>query len=335
MFFRSSLVWSILLASSVAASASDPPLHFWFTLSATENSGPAAPQVELTVGNSANLYLWCRPSTGANLRNFSLHLVANQSGADLVDGTFTIFNTSTAAADRFEFVTDSTLNPPLVSDYTELQVAAGNSDRLANLQGFTIFPSPSIVGIGSKCAVGELNCSVAADGKPAWLLGSIGVKAITTGANVELFMQVGDFGANQFVAALGDYDQNGTVTALDFDQWDRNFGSVLNLTADGNANGIVDAADYAVWRDHLGATSMLETTAQTSVQFGLDSTPMTPPVSYNAASERSLTKAGDTADAVIVVAGPGGGSLAGVVPEPTAMLLLLAGFTAGATCRRL
>ncbi|MGD9635588.1 MAG: hypothetical protein AB7G28_15770 [Pirellulales bacterium] len=335
MFTRFGLALSILLAAGNLVRAADPPLHFWLSNSATEFAGPTAPQLQLTAGSSANLYLWCRPSTGANLRNFSLHLVANQSGADLVDGTFTIFNTSTAAADRFEFVTDSTLMPPLLSDFTELQVAAGSADRLGNLQGFTLFPAPNIVGLGSKCAIGEMNCGVAADGKPAWLLGSIGVKALTPGANVELFLQVGDFGANQFVPALGDYDQNGTNAVLDFDQWDRNFGSVLGLTADGNGNGVVDAADYNVWRDHLGATSALETTAQTNIQFGVDSTPLTPPVSYNAFSERGLTKAGDTADAVIVVAGPGGGSVGSVVPEPPVSSLLLGVWLAAAKRRRL
>lgn len=335
MFFRIVLLWSIVQASSAAALAADPPLHFWLSSSAVENTGPTAPELELTVGSSTNLYLWCRPSTGANLRNFSLHLVANQSGADLVDGTFTMFNTSTLTADRFEFVTDSTLSPPLVSDYTELQVAAGNTDRLGNLQGFTIFPSASIVGIGSKCAIGEVGCSEAADGKPAWLMGSIGVKGVTAGANVELHLQVGDFGANQFISAPGDYDQNGIVDALDYLQWDRNFGSEINLTADGNGNGVVDAADYSVWRDHVGAMSMLETTAQTALQFGLDSTPMTPPVSYNASSERGITKASDSADAVIVVVGPGAGSGAAVVPEPSTLFSALLLVAAAAPRRRL
>jgi hypothetical protein len=50
----------------------------------------------------------------------------------------------------------------------------------------------------------------------------------------------------------GDYNDNGTIDAPDYDIWKTNFGSTDNLAADGNANGTVDAADYTVWRDHLG-----------------------------------------------------------------------------------
>ena len=57
----------------------------------------------------------------------------------------------------------------------------------------------------------------------------------------------------QVVPAIpGDYDGNGTVGPEDYDVWTTNFGSTVNLAADGNGNHVIDAADYSVWRDHLG-----------------------------------------------------------------------------------
>ncbi len=46
----------------------------------------------------------------------------------------------------------------------------------------------------------------------------------------------------------GDYDGNGIVNELDYNEWRRNFGSSI-ATADGNSDGVVNAADYVVWRN--------------------------------------------------------------------------------------
>jgi hypothetical protein len=57
----------------------------------------------------------------------------------------------------------------------------------------------------------------------------------------------------------GDYDLDGDVDQVDYNQWRATFGTTVGVPghdADGNANGVVDAADYVVWRDNLG-TSLL------------------------------------------------------------------------------
>jgi hypothetical protein len=55
---------------------------------------------------------------------------------------------------------------------------------------------------------------------------------------------------------LGDYNDDGVVTELDYTVWAHAYGSSVNvagLGADGNADGFVDAADYTIWRDVFSA----------------------------------------------------------------------------------
>lgn len=51
---------------------------------------------------------------------------------------------------------------------------------------------------------------------------------------------------------MGDYDRDGDVDPADYAVWRSNFGSTVELNADGNKNSVVDAADYVVWRNNLG-----------------------------------------------------------------------------------
>lgn len=302
------------------ADGAEPPIHFWFSTSATASNGPEAPQVALTAGNRTTLYLWCRPSTRASLRNFSLNVVASSPGIDLADGTFSVLNDATSSTNRFEFVNDSLSTPPLVSEFTEAQ-SFTNADSLLNLQGFTVF-STDAVGVGPNCGAGALHCRIAPDGKPNFLLGSLAVKGLTMGAVAQLFLQVGDVGMNQEIFPVGDYDASGLVNIDDFDAWKRNFGSTLVRDADGNGDGIINAADYSLWRDRLGATSTIENSASTLARFGLDATPASAQPTYNTLTHRGITLAGDDPDAVITVSGPASGAGGVAAPEPTVRTLV-------------
>jgi hypothetical protein len=244
-------------------------------------------------------------------------VVTLQSGLDLVDGSFTIFNSAGAGLERFEFVTDSSFNPPLVSEYSEADVAAGDIDSVLNLQGFTIIPAAGIVGMGPTCGAGEIGCEIANDGDPAWLLGSVTVKAVTAGTTIDLHLQVGEFGMNQEIFPFGDFNFDGLVDTDDYDLWVSAFDERLDLPADANNDGTVNAADYVAWRANLGATSTVPPTSQVSVKFGLDTTPMSPPVLYNAANDRDVTLMGDDPDAVVIIPGPGGGPI--ITPEPSTL----------------
>jgi cyclophilin family peptidyl-prolyl cis-trans isomerase len=81
-----------------------------------------------------------------------------------------------------------------------------------------------------------------------------------TNADYQAFVPVdGDNVVNMNIFVLnlpaGDYDRNGTVNATDYSIWRTNFGSTIDVGADGNGNGIVDAGDYIVWRKTLGQSS--------------------------------------------------------------------------------
>ena len=59
----------------------------------------------------------------------------------------------------------------------------------------------------------------------------------------------------------GDYDRSNTVDGADFLAWQRNFGSVADLNADGNNSRRVDAADLDVWKSAYGAPAVVATAA--------------------------------------------------------------------------
>jgi len=53
----------------------------------------------------------------------------------------------------------------------------------------------------------------------------------------------------------GDYDQNGTLNANDYNAWRATLNSTVQLAADGNGNGTIDAADYVIWRHRMTAST--------------------------------------------------------------------------------
>jgi hypothetical protein len=53
------------------------------------------------------------------------------------------------------------------------------------------------------------------------------------------------------LGAVGDYNDDGQVSQLDYNTWRTMFDS-SQIAADGNLDGVVNAADYVLWRRALG-----------------------------------------------------------------------------------
>ena len=73
---------------------------------------------------------------------------------------------------------------------------------------------------------------------------------ITLGSFLGLPIRRVDLAATVSIMGVptGDYDRDGDVDAADYNVWQADFGSTMNLAADGNKNSDIDAADYVVWR---------------------------------------------------------------------------------------
>ena len=311
------------------------PAHFWLSASSTAPAGPEAPTLNIASTGNGQIHIWGRPATDKKVRNLSLNLVAMQPGIDFADTGIILHNTISGPTQRFEFVADASAVPPLVSSRTRTQVAAGQADGIRGLQGFTLLPSLTSRGIGTKCVAGETGCFLAADGEPAWLIASVSFTAMLPGSTTELFLQVGEHGINHETVLPGDHDFNGVVERSDYEAWKASFGSTAASFADGNNNGIVDAADYALWRNNEHAMGVVEPTSMTSVRFGIGPITGVPEPIYNAATDRQTNFTSDHPDALIQVAVVGSGVTTSghVVPEPPAVFAFLAGVLLLAACR--
>jgi hypothetical protein len=88
-------------------------------------------------------------------------------------------------------------------------------------------------------------------------LGEIWNPAIVEADDLTIrFGQPGQVNPTEIAAELsidGDYDENGTVDELDYQEWKDAFVSASFVDrADGNIDGAVDAADFTIWRDNFG-----------------------------------------------------------------------------------
>lgn len=291
--------------------------HFWLSTSSIGSPGPEAPAFATTVGSIGTLYIWGRPRSGRQFQSISLNLIADVAGIDFDDGSYTVYNGIEMGVSRFENVIDSSTTPALTSEYSAVEVVAGDADGVYGINAFNVFGSPPTYrGMGPTCSDGETNCEIAGDGEPAWLIASVDISAVSVAATVNLYLQIGDRGMMEQTLADGDYDFSSEVEASDHAVWASAFGSTTEFAADGNGDGTVDAADYTVWRDHLGDLAVLGAVTDTEVRFGVDKMLGDEPL-YNASTDKDVSLGGDDPDAIISIAAP-----AISVPEPTTLWLL-------------
>ncbi len=326
-------VFFLVVASAIlallATRCDAAPAHFWLSSSSVAPAGPGvATNIETTQGTVGSLHIWGRSATERKLRNISLNLVALQAGIDFIDASITMHNNAGGGRSRFEYTSDASSSPALLSEESLFDVAvSGQPDAIEQLQGYSLSESnANIRGVGSQCVGGEVGCVIAGDGLPAWLVASVDYNAIVGGPVTEVYLQIGEHGINHESLVPGDYDLNGVVNDSDFAEVQDNFSSTVAEWPDGNGNGRVDAADFTISQDHFGAFSEFESASLTTVRFGPGA------VDYNGVTDREVTLFGDTADATITIVPPLS-ALGTAVPEPATEYILAvalavaAGFT--------
>ncbi len=309
-----------IIAAAAACCLAGPvsAAHFWLTTNGVATPGPVVTKPTLKVGVLTTFYIWGRPTEGRQFDGISLTVVASTTDVDFEDGSYTFYNTIDGGTDRFELVRDSSTTPDLNSNFDVPEIGLGFPDVLSGINGITLEDDPAYRGPGSACAEGEANCVIAGDGDPAWLIASFGVRPLSTTAETNLYLQVGDRGFLERELADGDYDLDSEVDTDDRTVWADSYGSNSLLAADGNGDGVVNAADFTLWRDHLGDTATLLDLDDTDVRFGVDTMGGDEPT-YDSESllEREWTHPDDDPDAVIEIV------LASLtIPEPTAGVLL-------------
>ena len=276
--------------------------HFWLSTSPLATPGPSNAAVGPALGATTQLYIWGRPTVGRQFEAISLNVVATGPQVDFVDGSYVFYNQTDIATDRFEYVVDSTTTPTLGSEYNAFELGLGGvTDGLYGLNGFNL-TGTAPRGPGPVCADGEIGCTVAGDGQPAWLIGSFEVAAIGAGS-VDLHLQIGDRGVVERTLSSGDYDLDGIVNEADHAIWAAGYGATGLHPADGNLDGVVNAADFTIWRDHLGGLSQLLSAVETTVRFGADGGGLDEPA-HNALTDRDFNLPGDDADATFTIAAP-------------------------------
>jgi hypothetical protein len=298
-------------------------VDIWLSTSgSTSGSFPAAPTAvpnfQPYLGGSGSIFIWGRPDSGKSLVNLSLNLIAVTEpicNPDCVTPNAISFTSATvfnpqfgqSTVTRFEYVDDSTVNPPLPI----------MANRVNGITGLRIYEngSPPAIGIGSTADPGYDMANT------SWLIAQVDYDALATGESslTRLYLQIGRIGLNQAIGSTnestadcsvifgdatdvpplngrddrempssnfdaliqlrvlpGDADRNGAVEPADYNIWRGSFGSMTQLAADHSGNGIVDAPDYVIWRKYLGqsagfvgAVAIPEPAATASASFAL------------------------------------------------------------------
>jgi hypothetical protein len=282
--FRCLMVTVALLLAIPGHSAAE--VHIWLsgvgatgTGSAFPATAAAVPTLQPYVGGSGTVYIWGRPDPDADipsLENVSLNLFSDTPGT-IQFTSATVYN-ALPPVTRFQFVDDSTANPPLPI----------GTNRIDGIAGYTI--SVSADGIGS------FSDPLYRSATSSWLIAEVDYDVLATGENTttRLYLEIGAYGINHeedltsecevifgdatdfpslngeddrgepsanYDALIlprplpGDTDRNGAVEPADYDLWRSRFGQTTQLSADHNGNAIVDSADYVVWRKYLGTSA--------------------------------------------------------------------------------
>ncbi|MEX0641211.1 MAG: PEP-CTERM sorting domain-containing protein [Pirellulales bacterium] len=214
-FVRISIILVCAVASGDLPMVAAAPARFWLSSSSVDPTGLEAPQIAGVENAKRYFYLWGQPATVDSdqpydvatnrfktIQNFSVNLVTDfvedpsDPILDFLDGTFTVFNPMLDGKHRFQFVFDShTTTGGLTS-------TGGALDEVNGLQGFSIV-STSANGIGHSanhptlgCHANDPFCAPTHDAQqsPAWLIGSVAVKAVAPAGDSYLHLQIGQNG---------------------------------------------------------------------------------------------------------------------------------------------
>lgn len=263
-------------AAYSGASAPSSPARFWLSDSPTDPGSLDSPTFQLNTAAPTTLYIWGRPMPGKRLRNLSLNVVADGSGVEFADGSYSVFNDLGDGLRRFEMTHDS-----FVTDYptSELRRTGPNGfydDALYGLMGVTVRDTLQTIGVGPSCHANDLFCnpgqSTASD-DDAWLIASFDVTvSASNSGETPVYLQVGEAGMRHVDWIAGDFNEDGEVDQADYSAWADSYcpgGSCEGAMAgDANSDSAVDSADYTIWRDNVGATGGgLEESLATSVAF--------------------------------------------------------------------
>jgi hypothetical protein len=252
------------------------PARFWLSTSDDSPSGLEAPTVFTAQGLTHQVHIWGQPETvddrpevpwGNNnpfkkFESFTLNLVSTSSLVDFLDNSIVVHNPG-----RFQYLTDSTSDPPITPTLTAEDVEGGAIDEIRSMAGVRVDQAGSI---GPTCS--DSLCFTNLVYGPAWLIATVEFQTINDSGNTEFFLQIGSSGMNHLGEEVGETSVTfGTDTGVIYyagepnhrdnnivgDTPDMVVEIAAGLPGDFNNNGTADAADYVIWRENEGTTNLL------------------------------------------------------------------------------